>query len=668
MIKLEQVENGFKLMLDDVVILNHTRTSPKVYIGRGEEVFHEYRGNFKVDDYTYERTPLRYSLVKDQEVSFYYYEKDSQPLVVLSIDDNNLRFKSSDEEYNRFWIRFEADDDERVYGLGEQMSYFNLRGRDFPILTSEPGVGRDKTSYTTFLADAKDKAGGDYYNTNYPEPSFISSKNYWCHVDTTAYGVMNFKQKTFHELGFFEVPRRIILNKQDSLIETVKSFSNFVGSLPSQPEWVHDGVILGLQGGSDLVDSYVQRALKAGVKVSGVWAQDWQGIYNTSFGQRLYWNWEWNEERYPNLPKIIKDYEKKGIKYLGYINPNVVKGGSQYIEGKAKGYLALTKEGQVYDVDYGEFDCGIVDLTNPAAFEWFKEIIQVNMIDFGLKGWMADFAEYLPMDCVLYNGIDAKIMHNYWPVLWARCNYKAVEERGMLGEILYFMRAGAHGIQNYCVSLWAGDQLVEWSRHDGMPTVISGALSSGMMGNPYHHSDIGGYTSLHGCRRSKELFERWLELGTFSSLMRTHEGNRPKENFQFYEDSDTLDLMRRYTEIRLALKPYFRAVDIEGSVHGSGLPMQRPLVLYNEDDPETYSMQHEFLVGEDLLVAPVMEQGETELVVYLPEGKWIHMWTQEVYKKGYYKIDAPIGYIPAFYKDESKYKEVFKKAASLNPM
>jgi alpha-glucosidase len=269
------------------------------------------------------------------------------------------------------------------------------------------------------------------------------------------------------------------------------------------------------------------------------------------------------------------------------------------------------------------------------------------------------------MDCVLHNGVDAKIMHNAWPALWARCNYEAVEEAGKLGEILYFMRAGGHGSQKYCVSLWAGDQSVDWSRHDGISTVISGALSSGMMGNPYHHSDIGGFTSLHGNVRTKELFMRWLEMGTFSSLMRTHEGNRPKENFQYYDDVEAIEHMKKFVDIRVALKPYFRDLDIEGSKEGSGLPMQRPLVLYNESDTETFELQNEYLLGEDLLVAPVLQPDTEKIEVYIPKGRWVHFWTKKIYTQGKYMIDGPIGFIPVFFKEDSKYKDLFIAASEI---
>lgn len=109
-------------------------------------------------------------------------------------------------------------------------------------------------------------------------------------------------------------------------------------------------------------------------------------------------------------------------------------------------------------MEFGEFYGGVVDLTNPEAYAWFKEVIKKNMIELGCGGWMADFGEYLPTDTYLHNGVSAEIMHNAWPALWAKCNYEALEETGKLGEILFFMRAGSTGSQKYSTMMWAGDQ------------------------------------------------------------------------------------------------------------------------------------------------------------------------------------------------------------------
>ena len=361
---------------------------------------------------------------------------------------------------------------------------------------------------------------------------------------------------------------------------------------------------------------------------------------------------------YPDLPEKLKELKKENIKFLGYINPYLVSEGTLYKEGYEKGYFVRSERDEKYLVDFGEFDCGVVDLTNPKAYEWFKEIIKKNLIEFGLDGWMADFGEYLPIDVKLFNGKSPMIEHNNWPVLWAKCNYEAIVETGKLGEVLYFMRAGGAGSQKYCTLLWAGDQSVDFTIHDGLASVICGALSAGMSGYGLSHSDIGGYTSLFGNIRSKELFLRWAEMAAFTPVMRTHEGNRPEENFQYYDDEDTMNQLSRLTKVYTTLAPYIKELVKENSE--KGVPVQRPLFLHYENDEKTYEIQYEYLLGADILVSPVYLSEVKEWEVYLPEDDWIHLWTGEEYKGGCIKINAEVGYTPVFYKKNSNYIKIFK--------
>jgi alpha-glucosidase len=301
-----------------------------------------------------------------------------------------------------------------------------------------------------------------------------------------------------------------------------------------------------------------------------------------------------------------------------------------------------------------------VDFTNPDAAAWFAErVIGQNMLDFGLSGWMADFGEYLPIDVHLANGVDAKLMHNAWPTLWAEVNARAVESRGKTGEILFFMRAGYTGVQKYCPLLWAGDQSVDFTRHDGLVTVISGALSSGLLGNAYHHSDIGGYTSLFGNVRTAELTMRWAEMGAFTPVMRTHEGNRPRDNLQIDQDPEVLAHFARMTRIYVHLVPYLKSLVAEASTRG--LPVQRPLFLHFEDDARTYTIQDAYLYGADLLVAPVWQAGKMEWTTYLPKGaEWIHVWTGRTFKGGQEAtVAAPFGQPPVFSRAGTRFAELF---------
>ena len=637
-------------------LITHNPEQPCCYVGHGLATVSMYRGNFEFSDYLEERVPLRHAVVSQTDgqtnVSL-ARDANAEPEIVLHIRSKAagvvIEFVQMAPQINRLWWRLVAAPDECIWGGGEQMSYFNLRGRHFPLWTSEPGVGRDKSTHLTWQADVTGKAGGDYYTTNYPQPTYVSSDHYCLHADTTAYADFDFRHDAFHELQFWAVPLRLELFSASTFVELVGRISERFGRQPLLPEWVMKGAILGLKNGPEHAESILKLSRENGIAVTALWCEDWVGLRKTSFGNRLFWDWHWNEKRYPGARSWVASLNARGVRFLGYATPYLCSDGVLYQEAKAANYLATTTDNKEYLVDFGEFYCGVVDFTNPQAASWYGErVIRREMIDSGLDGWMADFGEYLPTDMKLASGADPMMMHNAWPTLWAKVNAEAVDAAGRKGDILYFMRAGYTGIQAYCPMLWAGDQSVDFSRHDGLQTVICGALSSGLLGNAYHHSDIGGYTSLFGNCRTPELFQRWAEMAAFTPMMRTHEGNRPAENFQFWQDKGVMAHFARMTRIYVALAFYVRQLSAQAAAHG--LPLQRPLFLHYESDRQTYTIQDQYLYGEDLLVAPVHEAGRDSWEPYLPAGTvWIHLWSGIEFTGGQrVKVAAPLGQPPVF--------------------
>ena len=650
----------FELVVGSTTVLVQKDDCPMIYVGYGEESVDMYRGNFKIEDYVIERYPLKVSDISESDDGFLVNFSD-RIKAIISVENNlaKISFEKLDEKINRFWLRVSADPDEKCYGCGEQMSYFNLRGRHFPLWSSEPGVGRDKSTYLTWRYDQEAQGGGDYYNTNYPQATYVSSRHYYLHTDCTAYADFDIRHDAYQELQYWAVPNSIVIEEAATFTELMTKLTDLLGRQPELPDWIYEGAILGLQGGTKRSFDLTDRTIRNGAKVCGIWCQDWEGKRVTSFGKRLQWDWRWNEEMYPGLPEKMREYYEKGIRFLGYINPYLVDDGLLYKEGKEKGYFATAPDGSDYLVDFGEFYCGVVDFTNSEAYNWFKDIIKKNLIEFGLSGWMADFGEYLPTDLKLHNGVSPMIEHNHWPALWAKCNYDALVETDTLGEIVYFMRAGATGSQKYCPLMWAGDQSVDFTIHDGLASVMAGALSVGMSGCGLHHSDIGGYTSLYDNLRTKELFERWTEMAAFTPVMRTHEGNRPDTNFQYYDDANTLEMFARMTNIHVDLKDYIKAAVKENAM--KGIPVQRPLFMHYENDIDAYDIQTEYLFGRDMLVAPVYLEGAVSRTVYLPDDEWIHLFTGVQYGGGNHEVEAPIGYPPVFYRKNSKEAALFSK-------
>lgn len=660
------VEGGLDIVLGGRLLVRHRADRPWLYAGRGEERIAMRRGHFDIEDYVVERVPLVLAAIEDGDASgrlVFHRPDGAAALEAVWREEAGrlvLSFTAMDPSCNRLWVRLEAEAGEAVWGCGEQFSYFNLRGRHFPLWTREPGVGRDRASLAAYYADLHAGAGGDYHTTYYPQPTFLSSRRYACHVETSAYADFDFRHAEFHELQVWAVPERLEFSVADRIAGLVEGLSLRFGCQPPLPDWVHDGVILGLKRGEKAGLALLDKVLAHGVPVSALWCEDWVGLRVTEFGQRLFWDWRWNPARYPTLERTIAGLKARGIRFLGYVNPYLCVDGTRFAEAAARGFLVRTADGAFYRLDFGGFECAMVDFTDPHAAAWFKDtILRAAMLDFGLDGWMADFGEYLPTDAVLANGVDGSLMHNRWPVLWARVNAEAVAEAGRRDDVLFFMRAGFTGIQAHCPLLWAGDQLVDFSRHDGMGTALCAALSSGLLGNAFHHSDIGGYTSLFGTTRSAELFLRWAEMAVFSAAMRTHEGNRPDENFQIHQDAGALAIFARLVRLHVALKPYLRALVDEAGRRG--LPLQRPLVLHFEDDPAIWSIQDAYLFGPDMLVAPVLAAGVDRRDVILPQGaRWRHLWSGEAFEGGQtVSIPAVLGYPPAFSRTDSAFAALF---------
>lgn len=188
---------------------------------------------------------------------------------------------------------------------------------------------------------------------------------------------------------------------------------------------------------------------------------------------------------------------------------------------------------------------------------------------------------------------------------------------------------------------------------------MTGLLSSGLSGFSLNHSDIGGYTSVTqlvvDIYRTKELFMRWAELNAFTPFFRTHEGNQPEKNHQFNTDEGTLTHFARFAKIFRALAPYRKKLMQEA--FQKGYPLVRALFLHFPRDSNVFSIEDEFLLGSDFLIAPILNANIHSRKVYLPKGNWNSVFSKEKWKVdesgSWIDVFSPIGKPPVFYKDES---------------
>ena len=549
-------------------------------------------------------------------------------------------------------------DGEGVYGFGEQFRDFDLAGEMFPILVSEQGIGRGEQPITT-LADLTNWAGGNLATTYGAWPTWVTSANRSFTLTNTdasgAFGIADLRRDGEISLESWASTMSAEVLAAASPAELIAARAAGASRPPLAP-MTQEGAVLGLQGGTARVQQIVSEMQAAGADISGVWLQDWVGKRQTSFGSQLWWTWQLDASQYPGWQQMVADFAAADIDVLTYVNPFLADAADKgdptirnlYQEAADQGFLVKDSQGQPYVVQTVGFPVGLMDLTNPAARDWYAGVIASEVLGVGAKGFMADFGEALPFDAVLFAGTPAE-QHNRFPDLWAQTVRQACEIAGQ-PECVAFMRSSYLNTTENVPMMWAGDQMVDFAAQDGLGSAVLGMLSGGVSGGTAWHSDIGGYTSINAVVknyvRPPELNARWAEMQAFGAMMRTHEGNRPQVNQQVYDTPETRAQFARATQIFGALKDYRASVLDEAQRAGWPI-MRHGWLVYPGTSAAQADLQ--FFLGAHLLVAPVTAESATTVDVTLPPGEWVHAFTGQTFA-GDQKVtvEAPIGTPAAF--------------------
>lgn len=657
-------EDKLEIIRNDKVIYSLKKGDCIGRTGIKENSYSMSHGSFKIKD--------DYKLTTDWIISDIQGGENSATLLlnmgtcVLTVEkENRIRFDFCDMgKFNFMEVKLPSFAGEGIYGGGELFSTFNLKGQELNVWVAEHinalGTAKKLLQRAVGIKDPVKSKKLSKYETYYAQPTFITSSKWFFHSETTARSIFNFTNENCSLVETDSIAP-FYIGIEDDYEALIGSLTELTGRQPELPDWVYNGQILGVQGGTDVMMQKYNTAVETGSDVCGIWIQDWEGRRVTAVGKQLFWNWEWDSELYPELDKKIKELNEKGVKVLGYCNPFLAVEKPLYKEASEKGYCVKNKDGEDYYVTITTFPAAMVDFTNPDARRWIKDIIKKNMIDFGLSGWMADFGEYLPTDAVLYSGEDAELVHNTWPARWAEINREAVEECGKLGEIMFFTRAGYSDTPKYSTMMWNGDNHVDFSLDFGLGSVIPAMLTLSCCGFGLSHSDIGGYTTFMNLKRSPELYMRWCEMNAFSLLMRGHEGLNPDLNAQFDCNDEVLALGAKMSKIHTQLKPYLKKLVKENAQNG--IPVIRPLFFYY-DDEQSKDERFEYLLGRDILVAPVVRPNAKTRKVFLPDDTWVHLESKCEYSGGEYTVDAPIGEPPVFVRKDAD-KETYNMAMKL---
>lgn len=645
------------LVYKDYVVFTHSEKAPFVYANIWKSKIKRFLGKFEEKGRIVKSIPLsQYKIVENTDKSVIILFSNDTYSITLSIKESEdfLSISFSSNNDCGFSFSLPGYEDEGIFGGGEQYRKINLKGEHVENLVSEH-IKVGPIAKKILFKGLYRPVNHSKINSYSPMCTFVSSKLYAIRFKVSSYGIADFSCPNRSIFSFQSCPTSLTFIKESSYTDISLKLALDIKNSQYLPSWCMEGMILGIQGGTEKVVSKAKRMLEAGAKVCGVWCQDWSGQYVTAAGKQVYWNWKVDSNCYPNLSNTIKEFQTLGIHFLAYINPYLIVDGPIYNYCKEHAFLVKKVDGSIYHIKSTTFDAGMMDLTNPGMVNYLKEtIIKNNMLELGIEGYMADFGEYLPFDAVLYDG-NAKELHNEWPVIWARINREAIEESHLTDKVFFFSRSGYDGAQSYAPIMWNGDQHTDFSLDYGLPCVIPASINLGFSGLSAIHSDVGGFISFGPLKRDSELFIRWMEMNTFSLLMRSHETIRPEANCQ-YDSPHVIEHFIKLSNIHALLKPYIEKVLIDAR---KGIPSIKP-DFYLNSDFTTHKEPYSYFFGDDIFVCPIIKKGQSSRKLYLPEGEWVHLFTKEKFNSGEHLVEAPLGCPPVFYRASSIFKELFE--------
>jgi alpha-glucosidase (family GH31 glycosyl hydrolase) len=366
------------------------------------------------------------------------------------------------------------------------------------------------------------------------------------------------------------------------------------------------------------------------------------------------------------LKDILAEFRARDIRVLSYFqafvddNTHGFSEAGMYDEAIRKGYAVKTAAGTPYVIS-SPLMAGLavmIDFTNPAAVRWWKERIHRNL-DLGFDGFMEDFGEQISLDMHFHNGETGATMHNKYPNLYHAATRAAIEEyeREHPGrEIWNYTRAGYSGTTEVKGSAWGemanfpGDNTADWTQASGLKSAAVDMLSRGVGGAWGFSTDIGGYLG----DTPKELFYRWTQWAALSPYFRLHNSSSSGTRQPwFYDEGPTVAMFNRYARLHQRARPLI--LRLARQAQRTGIPPARPMWLEFPGDAEAAKQEQQWMLGPDVLVAPVVDEGATKKQVYFPAGAWTQPDTGRTFRgPATVEVPAPLEQLPWFVRAGSK--------------
>lgn len=483
---------------------------------------------------------------------------------------------------------------EHIYGLGERFTPYVKNGQNVDIWQADGGTSSEQ-----------------------------AYKNIPFHLSSRGYGVfVNHPGKVSYEIGSESVGQ-VQFSVEDQSIEyyvvagptpkeVLRRYTALTGRPALPPAWSF-GLWLTTsfctpydeETVTSFVDGMAERDLPLGVfHFDCFWMREYQ------------WSdFRWDPEVFPDPEGMLRRLRERGLKVSVWINPYIAQRSGLFAEAAAAGYLVRRPNGDIWQWDLWQPGMALVDFTNPAAREWYADQLR-TLLDQGIDSFKADFGERVPTDVVWHDGSDPERMHNYYAQLYNSTVFELLEKERGPGDAVLFARSATAGGQQFPVH-WGGDCFASL---DAMAESLRGGLSLSLSGFGFWSHDIGGFEGTP----DPAVFKRWLAFGLLSSHSRLHGNVSYRVPWAFGDEA--VDVARKFTRLKHRLMPYLYGAAVEA--HRTGVPVMRPMVLEFPDDPACHTLDRQYMLGPDLLVAPVFT-AEGDVEFYVPEGTWTHLLTGE---------------------------------------
>ncbi|GAA0178683.1 glycoside hydrolase family 31 protein [Clostridium sediminicola] len=525
--------------------------------------------------------------------------------------------------------------DEKFYGLGEKTGHLNKKGYEYTMWNTDdasPHVESHKTLYKSipfFITLRENNAFGIFFDNTFK-----------------TYFDMGKENSNYYYFGADDGNLDYYFIAGPEFNKVVTRYTDLTGKTPLPQMWT-----LGYQQSRYTYDSKerlmeIANNFRAMDIPCDVLHLDIDYMDNFKV-------FTWDKNKFPNPKEITNDLYNNGFKVVTIIDPGVkkAKGYSVYDEGMKNKFFATDKDGVTYINKVWPGDSAFPDFSDNSVRNWWADK-QSLMIDSGVSGiWNdmnepASFNGPLPDDVQFKNEgreTDHREVHNVYGHLMSKATFEGIKKYTNKRPFV-ITRACYSGSQKYS-TVWTGDNQSSWEH---LRMAVPMLLNLGISGMAFSGTDVGGFIS--DC--TAELLSRWVQLGCFSPLFRNHSAVVTRDQEPWAFDEETLKIYRKYVKLRYKFIPYL--YDLMKQCESTGLPPMRPLVLHYTNDKNVHELNDEFLFGENILVAPIVEQGKNFRALYLPKGNWIDYWTGENIKGQEHIIkNAKLDTCPIYIKEGS---------------